>query len=223
MKKKLISVIIPAYNEEGYISKTLEAIKNQKYQPIEIVVIADSCTDKTKSIASKYTDNLYEINERRIAKARNYGAKKANGQILVFNDADTLFSENYLEKIAEFCSEKRDYGCAKMLSETKNPLHILHSKILNYHSKYNHYFHGNFFISKDLFFQFNGFQEKMIKGEDTDLAERLKGKGNYHFLEESHIIPSMRKINFFSFIRGSLEGNLYLYFPKVYYSFFKEK
>ena len=110
-----------------------------------------------------------------------------------------------------------------MLSDTKNLLHLLQYKILNYHSKHNHYFHGNFFINKNLFFQFNGFNEKMIKGEDTDLAERLKGKGDYHFLEELYIIPSARRINFFSFIRLSLEGSLYLYFPKIYYSLLKEK
>lgn len=90
----LISIIIPAHNEENYIGKALESITNQNYnrRDIEIIVVADSCTDNTVNIANSYNpDLIIEVKYRNIAKVKSAGAKSANGDILLFIDADHQF------------------------------------------------------------------------------------------------------------------------------------
>lgn len=114
----LISVIIPAHNEEEYIGANLRSIFNQDYkrEDIEIIVVADSCTDRTIEVASFYQSDLtphqflteigagliLEVNYRNLSKVRNAGAFRARGITLFFMDADSsLLSPDCLSIIAE--------------------------------------------------------------------------------------------------------------------------
>ena len=94
-----ISVIIPAYNEEKYLAKTLASIKSQTFQDFEIIVVASSCNDRTASIARQFDCETIEANTRCPADNRNLGAKKAKGCILVFWDADVRVSQDYLQQM----------------------------------------------------------------------------------------------------------------------------
>ncbi len=95
----MLSIIIPAHNEEKYIGACLQSIKNQKFLDYEIIVVCDSCTDKTNQIAQKYTKKVYEIKKKNVSCARNIGARKATGNILVFLDADSVIVPNLLVEI----------------------------------------------------------------------------------------------------------------------------
>ena len=59
----MISVIIPAYNEEKYIEKTLKSIKKQNFKHYETIVVCNGCTDNTKDIAKRYADKVLVIKE----------------------------------------------------------------------------------------------------------------------------------------------------------------
>ena len=86
------SVIIPAYNEEAFLPETLAdlllAMETVPY-PGEIIVVDNNSTDKTAEVALKYGATIVPEPFRQIAKARNSGARAANGVFLVFLDADT--------------------------------------------------------------------------------------------------------------------------------------
>lgn len=216
MKEK-ISVIISAHNEEEYIIKTLESFSKNNV-PYELIIICDTCSDKTSEIIRKYTPNVYEVNFRNISKVRNFGAEKASGDILVFGDADTLVSENYLEEILKAINAY-DYGCAKWVSEYNSLL----SKYIvwntnNYNKKH---IGGNFFIKKDIFKKVGGFNEKMKKGEDTDLGDRLRGiNAKNSFIQNCYIIPSERRYRengyIYLIIKSGIEGFLYKFFRNYY-------
>ncbi len=101
-----ISVIIPTYNEVNVIQSCIESLGEQTYEDFEIITIDDGSTDKTPKIlggASKILPNFYflEQNHKGAGAARNLGAKKAKGEILVFVDADMTFDENFLDKLSE--------------------------------------------------------------------------------------------------------------------------
>ena len=101
--KPLLSIIIAAYNEENKIQKCLEALLDQNYKNIEIFVIDDGSTDKTKEIIKKFSKGkkifLLEQNRQGPGAAKNLAVKKAKGEILVFVDADEYVQKNYIEKL----------------------------------------------------------------------------------------------------------------------------
>ena len=105
MNKEKISVIIPARNEEKEIGRAIESILATKYSSFEIVVVNDGSTDGTAEIVGDYMkrhSNIQLINfdeGHSAAFARNRGAEKATGEILVFLDADTVMNVSFLEKI----------------------------------------------------------------------------------------------------------------------------
>ena len=213
-----ISVIIPAHNEEKYISKTLEYLKSSSINPFEIIVVCDSCEDKTRDVASNYTNIVFDVDFCAGSKTRNFGVSKSSGDIIVFLDADTLVSPNYLEEIIKVI-DNYDYGCAKTKSEHNG----LISKYIawNTNKYYKKNIGGNFFIKKDVFMKIGGFNESMKRGEDTDLGDRLKKEGfRKCFLEMCYIIPSERRYKdsgyFWSIIKSGIDGHIYKFFRSYY-------
>src|SRR5687768_13057168 len=82
----LISIIIPAHNEQNYIRRTLEAVKRQTLSAFEIVVVTNGCTDQTPEIARELCDQLIVMPDRGLSRARNLGGEAARGKLLIFLD-----------------------------------------------------------------------------------------------------------------------------------------
>src|SRR3989344_2303125 len=88
-----VSIVITTKNEEGFIGKCLESLKEQTYpqDKLEIIVVDNFSTDKTIKIAKKYTDNVFQTGPERSAQ-RNYGHQQAKGKYLLYLDADMVVS-----------------------------------------------------------------------------------------------------------------------------------
>lgn len=98
--KPLVSVIIPAYNEEDYIGNCIDSLLNQSYKNFEVIVVDDGSTDKTPGILRKYPKiKLLEGQHKGPGFSRNLGSRKAKGEILVFIDADMTFDKDYLANL----------------------------------------------------------------------------------------------------------------------------
>lgn len=96
------SVIIPAHNEEAYISKALDSVKAQSFTDYECIVICDACTDKTADIAKSYGFKVIEVNAHSSGAARNAGLEIAQGEWILFCDADDWYLHEYVfEMLAE--------------------------------------------------------------------------------------------------------------------------
>ena len=105
--KLRFSVIIPTHNAEKHIRRTLESIKNQTFKNYELIVICDSCTDSTESIAREYTENVYNVNYRHTGFNRNYGLDKAQGEYVLFTDDDDWWLHEFaFEQIDRKLREK---------------------------------------------------------------------------------------------------------------------
>lgn len=98
-----ISIIIPVYNEAATIGNCLRSLQQQTIQDFEIIVVDDGSTDQTHAIIkdTKINHNLDLLLQKHQGpgKARNLGASKARGEILVFVDADMKFEPDFLEKL----------------------------------------------------------------------------------------------------------------------------
>ena len=99
------SVIIPAFNEAQYLPRLLKSIEvaraNYSAGADQVeVVVADNCsTDDTAKVAAHYGARLVQVTRRRIAAARNGGARAASGEILCFIDADSAIHPNTFDEI----------------------------------------------------------------------------------------------------------------------------
>src|SRR5258708_2014695 len=96
----VISIIIPAYNEEALLGGTLRALgaaTDVLNLPHEVIVVDDGSADRTAEIARAHGARVVAVSVRHIAAARNAGAKVATGNLLVFVDADTLVSPEVLQ------------------------------------------------------------------------------------------------------------------------------
>ena len=105
-KNKKISVIIPAYNAEKYITRCIDSVIDQRYKNWEIIIIDDGSTDKTKDIVQSFLDKdnriiLISQDNRGAGAARNAGIIKAVGEYLVFLDADDYIENTYFSLLAE--------------------------------------------------------------------------------------------------------------------------
>lgn len=99
-----VSVIIPAYNAELYIARTIESLLSQTLKDIEIIVVDDGSTDSTASIVEKFTEltpNLTLIKQKNsfAGVARNNGMDNSTGEFLYFLDADDFIDKTMLEKM----------------------------------------------------------------------------------------------------------------------------
>ena len=97
------SIIIPLFNKEDYIERTINSVLNQSYKNYEIIVIDDGSTDSGRKIVEKFSNDIikyhYQSNSG-VASARNNGAKKAKYKYIVFLDSDDTWDSKFLEELA---------------------------------------------------------------------------------------------------------------------------
>lgn len=93
------SVIIPAHNEQEVIAKALSSIRQQTFKDYELIVVCDSCTDNTKVIAESYEAKVIEVNVHSSGAARNAGLDVAQGDWILFCDADDWYLHEYAFEI----------------------------------------------------------------------------------------------------------------------------
>ncbi|MDF1673837.1 MAG: glycosyltransferase family 2 protein [Vicingaceae bacterium] len=110
MSKKKVSILIPLYNAEKYISATIDSILNQNYNNIEIVIVDDGSTDNSLSIVKEYqSDKIKIISQQNLGgcAARNKAFKNSTGDYIIFFDADDLM---YKDKIKNQMNLVERYG-----------------------------------------------------------------------------------------------------------------
>ena len=108
MAKYKVSVIVPVYNVEEYIDKSLNTLVNQTLEDIEIIVVNDGATDNSKNIImdykEKYPNKIVYLEKANggLSDARNYGMPYAKGDYIAFLDSDDYVELDIYEKM---------YGC----------------------------------------------------------------------------------------------------------------
>ncbi len=96
--RSFISVIIPVYNCEEFIAQAIDSIFQQRYEPLEIIVVDDGSTDKTAQIVARFNNAIRYIRQsnKGPASACNRGLAMARGDMVGFLDADDLWTQNRL-------------------------------------------------------------------------------------------------------------------------------
>ena len=104
----LISVIVPIYNVEKYLTRAIDSICSQTYQNLEILLVEDGATDKSPQICDAYAekDNRITVIHKEnggLSDARNTGLEHATGEYVAFIDSDDYIAGQFIEKLYHAC------------------------------------------------------------------------------------------------------------------------
>lgn len=213
MTHHTFSIIIPAHNEEKYITACLESIKLAEQEVpgsrVQIIVAANRCTDKTAEIARKFGAQVIDNHDKCISIIRNAGVRAAEGDIIVTIDADSCMTKGSLKEIAEMLESGKYVGGGTRSKFERVSLGILCSgayvavNLIPIMWKNKAALSGGmFWCYKRDFEKIGGFDESLISLEDMDFAARLNKLGvsrgqKYGTLKKSHILTSSRKFDEF--------------------------
>jgi len=202
----VISVCVPARNEERLIAACLESIRNAEQrlgEPVEIIVILNRCTDRTEEIARSFGAVIVHEDAKNLSKIRNMGAKHAQSPILVTIDADCRMSPNMLLEVKTRLDSGKVIGGGVLIKPERLSLGIfITSLVLGCLLLPLRVSAGLFWCRLSDFERVGGFDEDLLTGEDVDFALRLKRLGrsqNKRFatILRAHIIGSCRKFDEF--------------------------
>lgn len=194
----MISFIIPAYNEEQLLGRTLTALHaaaSALSQPYEIVVVDDASTDRTVAIAREHGARVIGVENRQIAATRNAGAREARGEWLVFIDADTVVSP---EAVAGACEAMRrgaaGGGCAFRF-DGRLPLYarVMEAAAVPLYRALRLASGCFLFCTQNAFRAVGGFDERMFGAEEAVMSRALRRQGRFVILHE-YVTTSGRKL-----------------------------
>jgi cellulose synthase/poly-beta-1,6-N-acetylglucosamine synthase-like glycosyltransferase len=198
----MISFIIPAYNEEALIGRTLDALNSAAQsvgEPFEIVVADDASSDRTAAIAEARGARLTRVNLRQIAATRNAGARQAIGDKLVFVDADTVVSEEVVRTAIEAMTQGTAGGGSAVSFDGRLPRYaeLVHPTLVRLFRATGLACGCFLFCTRRAFEAAGGFDEKLFASEEIAMSRALKRQGRFVVLRES-VTTSGRKLRMYS-------------------------
>jgi len=183
------SIVIPVYNKENFVGKTLKSVLAQTYTDIEIILVNDGSTDNSETVIQSFQDDriryFSKANEG-VALARNFGIEKATSDFICFLDADDYWYPKFLETMKstiEKLPEQKVFACAIEI-ETENKIFAADYSI----DKKEDFEIVNFFDASQkecvlwtsssvfhisVFEKAGQFDSHIKKGEDTELWIRI--------------------------------------------------
>ena len=221
------SIVIPAYNEERTISKLLDSIAKQSYRDFEVIVSDSASEDETCKVVDSFHSllpslTLLEEKTVNVSAARNKGASYAQGEFLIFFDADVFIEEHFLKSVMRHL--QLDHP--SMLTMWNRPappslrgriifglMNRIVQLVQNAHPAAN----GPCIIMKRALFEsIGGFDQTIFFGEDYDIVKRAFKKGGVMKVYKNPLLfVSTRR-----FEKEGLVVSLYKSITALLYQFF---
>lgn len=216
-----LSVIIPAYNEERFLARTLQSLREQDFKDtFETIVVDNNSSDKTKEIARAFGARVVEETNLGPASACDRGFRAAKGEILARTDADTILPPDWLSTICQ------TFGKNPKLIAIGGPAYPLESSFLENLLYYpiilfwtyllklsgKGYFFANMAVRKEAFLACGGFDTSLSYCEDKDICRRLSRIGKTKLVHAMYIFASTRRLRalgLFTYLRGYALGNFF--------------
>ncbi|MFH1036835.1 MAG: glycosyltransferase [Patescibacteria group bacterium] len=187
----MISIIIPSLNEEKYLPRLLESIRQQIFDEKYETIVADAGSeDKTAIIAADFGCKITDGGDLP-AKGKNSGVKIATGDIILFADADTVLPADFLEKATkEF--RQRNLGVASFyIKPNDKKYNFLYKILFNIPSRITEKFFPQamnvIMIKKDIHEKIGGFNGAIRLGEELDYIRRGEKIGRFGVI--SSVVP----------------------------------
>lgn len=205
MTEPFFSIVVPAYNEERFLPKCLDAIEAAQAclgRPVEIVVVDNMSTDSTAAIAGARGARVVQTPVKCLAAIRNFGVAATTGRYVCTIDSDSCMSANMLVAIGEVMESGRYVGggVANFRPDRLSTGIILSHLALVPIGLIAQISCVMFYTTKEHFNAVGGFNEKLLAAEDGDFAWRLKRYGKKKGLRfknmlKAHVVTSARKFD----------------------------
>ena len=191
---KLVSVIIPTYNNSKYLPLTIQTVLNQTYHPVEIIVVDDGSIDDTMEVLNPFKDKIYYFyrDNSGSTRARNFGISQARGRYLAFLDADVLWHRDKLTQQIAILEKNSDRGmvCTNYnvfkdisLSETINKINPQKYDFLDLLQK-DFIMCSSVVVSRKVINTVGVFNESYPYGEDYELWFRIAQKFQIYYIDQ---------------------------------------
>ena len=198
----MLSVIIPAHDEERLLGATLQALRTATaHLPggVEVIVVDDASTDRTADIARAGGARVLQVAHRHIAATRNAGAAVARGDRLLFLDADTRVDRKVIEAAVQALDRGAAGGGTAVRFAGPLPLHMRameRASITLF--RIAGITPGCFvFCTRAAFEAVGGFDERLFAAEDVAFGRALARHGRVAILREP-VLTSARKMRTYS-------------------------
>jgi glycosyltransferase involved in cell wall biosynthesis len=208
MNSPTLSIIVPAWNEEKCIARTIASLRQSiaayerdRGATAEIIVVDNNSTDKTGEIARASGVKVVFEPVNNIGKARNAGAKAAAGKYIAFCDADNQVTENLVTLIHDHLEDPKIAGGGTWIHPERRTLKIrFFFLVWGIYVWFSRVGVGMMHCRKADFDSFGGFDETIFAAEDVQLAYDLKKIGRprgqrFQILRRGWIITSTRKFD----------------------------
>ncbi len=198
----MISFIIPAYNEQELIGSAVQAATKAGQsvgEEFEVIVVNDGSTDRTAEVAEEHGARVVHVEHRQIAVTRNSGAAAAQGDQLIFVDADTVVSEDVVRRVVEAIRGGAVGGGCLFQFDGQVPLFArVTARLTLILFRWLSLCGGCFmFATKHVFDQIGGFDETRYAGEELAMCKALKQRGRFVLLS-GYVTTSGRKMRTYS-------------------------
>ncbi len=210
----MISVIVPAFNSEKTIGKTISSVLEQKTaKEFELIIVDDKSTDNTVKKIKEFKKVILVEQKKNSgpAVARNSGAEKAKGEIILFTDADCVAEKNWLEEMIKPFENPEVIGVQGAYKTKQNSLTARFVQI-EIEDRYDLMkkkefidFIGSYSAGyrKKTFLEFNGFNENFpaASGEDPELSFRMEKKGLKLVFNSNAVVYHLHPEDFMKYLK----------------------
>jgi glycosyltransferase involved in cell wall biosynthesis len=189
--KPFITVVIPLYNKQNYVGKTLESVLNQSFTNFEVVLINDCSTDNSFAVVAAFDDSRIKLlshsKNQGLSATRNTGIKNATSKYIALLDADDLWKPDFLKEIYQLITSFPDAhlfatNYEEIIDDKITILPANGAEKLLKNGLINDYFEislqqplycpSSFCVKKEVFENIGFYNEKITYGEDVDFNIR---------------------------------------------------
>lgn len=215
----LVSVILPAHNEEALVGTALRSVAAQSYPTpeIEAIVVNNGSQDRTGEVVEAAAQELAPLTvrtvhdpRRGIARAKNLGGRAARGRYLVFMDADSWMSPGLVERIVRRARSGERAASIRVVADSTDLLDRAFFDLMEWGKRLFGIRANMAWMERVLFEELGGFDEALNQAEDLDLLTRARRHGvKVGHIADERIATSPRRLH-----RGPLRLGLLRMFAR---------
>ena len=190
-KTKLVSIILPVFNGEKFLSQSIESCLNQTYKNIELIIVNDCSTDNTLEIAKSYADRDFRVSiinntiNKKLPASLNIGHKAAKGDFMTWTSDDNYFEVNAIdEMLSNLKANEVDIVYAdyyRIVDGKKNRVSLNNDSLLIFRNVIG----ACFLYRKNVFLKNLGYDESLFLVEDYDFWLRASKTFKFYKIDRS--------------------------------------